>query len=372
MRCNLFSFKFGIFAFVGLLTLNSYAQQDPDLDALKVADQMPATVEQPSNWRLFVEAGAGVNRARLGGASQHFQRLSLDLRNGVALGYNPTDYFRTSALRSVVSVDPASLKENRQGSIMLRAQKLWNGGSLTALYSPKLADERNSSSFSPDVAATNDQNRWLLALSQQVMDGITPQVLLYKSEKQPVQFGLNLTALLNDSTVVFAEWSGGRSQSSLTQSMRQIGLNYPDDSAFRNHSATGLTYTTSNKISLTAELQYNGGGMDQEKWNNLGQTSLQSYGIYRRFLQGVQETPAKRSVFVYASWQDALINHLDLAAMSRYDLADSSRMSWLEARYHLKHTEFALQWQRNSGTVLSNYGAAPQMQSWQLLARYYF
>ncbi|MES2040849.1 MAG: hypothetical protein V4495_23790 [Pseudomonadota bacterium] len=430
MRCNPFSFKSGVFAFMGLLVLNAYAQQDPDLDALKVADQMPATVEQPSNWRLFVEAGAGVNRARLGGASQHFQRLSLDLqydnsfapgwravlsdrldinwppqltgqqhgintlkeaylswqvqtdqildlgrinaRNGVALGYNPTDYFRTSALRSVVSVDPASLKENRQGSIMLRGQKLWSGGSLTALYSPKLADERNESSFSPDVAATNDQNRWLLALSQQVIDGITPQVLLYKSEKQPVQFGLNLTALLNDSTVVFVEWSGGRSQSNLTQSMRQIGLNYPDDSAFRNHSATGLTYTTSNKISVTAELQYNGGGMDQEKWNNLGQVSLQSYGIYRRFLQGIQEAPAKRSVFVYASWQDALINHLDLAAMSRYDLADSSRMSWLEARYHLKHTEFALQWQRNSGTTLSNYGAAPQMQSWQLLARYYF
>ncbi|MFZ6775746.1 hypothetical protein ACO0LD_02860 [Undibacterium sp. Ji83W] len=430
MRCKPFPFKSGVFAFMALLALNAYAQQDPDLDALKVADQMPATVEQPSNWRLFVEAGTGVNRARLGGASQHFQRLSLDLqydnsfapgwravlsdrldvnwppqlagqqhgintlkeaylswqvqtdqildlgrinaRNGVALGYNPTDYFRTSALRSVVSVDPASLKENRQGSIMLRGQKLWSGGSLTALYSPKLADVRNASSFNPDVAATNDQNRWLLALSQQVIDGITPQVLLYKAEKQPVQFGLNLTALLNDSTVMFAEWSGGRSQSNLSQAMRQIGITYPDDSAFRNHSATGLTYTTGNKISLTAELQYNGGGMDQEKWNNLGQTSLQSYVIYRRFLQGVQEAPAKRSVFVYASWQDALINHLDLAAMSRHDLADSSRMSWLEARYHVKHSEFALQWQRNSGTALSNYGAAPQMQSWQLLARYYF
>ena len=154
--------------------------------------------------------------------------------------------------------------------------------------------------------------------------------------------------------------------------MRQAGVNYPDDGAFRNHSASGLTYTTSNKISVTAEFEYNGGGMDQEKWNSLGQTSLPAYGIYRRYLQNVQETPAKRSIFVYASWQDALINHLDLAAMSRYDIADASRMSWLEARYHLKHTEFALQWQRNSGKNLSNYGAAPQMQSWQLLARYYF
>ncbi len=430
MRCKSFPSRLGVCAFAGLLSLNCQAQQDPDLDALKVADQMPATVEQPSNWRVFIEAGVGANRARSGGISQQVQRLSLDLqydnsfapgwravlsdrldvnwppqaaglphdintikeaylswqvqadqlldlgrinaRNGVALGYNPTDYFRTSALRSVVSVDPASLKENRQGSIMLRGQKLWNGGSLTALYSPKLADQRNYSSFNPDVAATNAENRWLLALSQQVMDGITPQVLLYKAENQPVQIGLNLTALLNDSTVVFAEWSGGRSQSSFVQAMRQAGVNYPDDGAFRNHSASGLTYTTSNKISVTAEFEYNGGGMDQEKWYSLGQASLPAYGIYRRYLQNVQETPAKRSIFVYASWQDALINHLDLAAMSRYDIADASRMSWLEARYHLKHKEFALQWQRNSGKNLSNYGAAPQMQSWQLLARYYF
>ncbi len=404
-------------------------QQDADLDALKVADQMPNAVEQPSNWRTFFEAGAGANRLRKDGSTQQFQRLSLDLqydssfapgwravlsdrldiswpaqnpgqnsintfkeaylswqsqsdqlldfgrinvRNGVALGYNPTDYFRTSALRSVVSVDPASLKENRLGSVMLRAQKLWSGGSITALYSPKLSEQANLSGFNPDIGATNDQNRWLLTVSQRLADGITPQALLFKSEHAPVQLGLNLTALLNDATVVFAEWSGGRSPSLLAQSFGQLGLPYRDDRAFRNHSSTGLTYTTSNKISVTAELEYNGGGLDQETWNSLGQASLQSYGIYRRFLQGAQESPAKRSVFVYASWQDVMINPIDLSAMSRVEMADSSRMSWLEARYHLSHAEFALQWQRNSGTALSNYGAAPQMQSWQLLARYYF
>lgn len=412
-----------------LLSNQIQAQQDPDLSALKVADQMPNAVEQPSNWRTFVEAGAGANRLRRDGGTQQTQRLSWDVqydnsfapgwravfsdrldvnwpaqipgqnsintlkeaylswqtnsdglidmgrinvRNGVALGYNPTDYFRTSALRSIVSVDPASLKENRQGSIMLRAQKLWTGGSATVLFSPKLNDYSNQASFSPDVGATNNENRWLLTVSQQLSEGISPQMLLYKASYSPVQFGLNLTALLNDSTVVFTEWSGGRSPSLLAQSLQQQNIGYADDSAFRNHFATGLTYTTSNKISMTAELEYNGGGLDQEKWTALNQASLQTYGLYRRWLQSVQESPDKRSVFLYASWQDAIINHLDLTAMSRYDLADSSRMSWLEARYHLNHTEFALQWQRNSGTTWSNYGAAPQMQSWQLLARYYF
>ncbi len=74
----------------------------------------------------------------------------------------------------------------------------------------------------------------------------------------------------------------------------------------------------------------------------------------------------------YGTWQDALINHLDLSAMERFDADDYSRLSWLEARYHMEHAEFALQWQRNSGPVVSDYGAAPQIQSWQAVVRYYF
>ena len=44
----------------------------------------------------------------------------INVRNGAALGYNPTDFFRSGALRSVVSIDPNSLRENRLGTVMLR------------------------------------------------------------------------------------------------------------------------------------------------------------------------------------------------------------------------------------------------------------
>jgi hypothetical protein len=416
-------------AAVGLLPLQSRAEDDPDLSALMVANQMPDAVEKASNWRIFSEAAAGGAVLRSNASTAQSQRLSFDVqydgtlapgwravlsdrldinwpaqipgqnnintikeaylswqvqndalldagrinvRNGVATGYNPTDFFRNGALRSVVSVDPSSLKENRQGSIMLRAQKLWDSGSVTALFSPKLAGQENNASFSPDVGATNNQNRWLVALSQKVAEGWTPQFLLFKSEQLPTQIGLNLTTLVNDATVAYVEWSGGRSPSLLAQAYQQQGLNYPDNNAFRNRTSAGLTYTTENKISLTAELEYNGGGLDQNKWDALKQGALPIYGLYRNYLQAAQEAPTKRAVFVYASWQDALINHLDLTVMSRFDAIDSSRMSWLEARYHLSHTEFAVQWQRNSGTHLSDYGAATQMQMWQVLARYYF
>ena len=428
MRYPLRLLTLGVMALCALLHPNAWAGDD-DLSALLVADQMNKAPEQPSNWRNFIEAGIGRSVLRSDGSNQNAQRLSFDLqydgsfapgwralfsdrldinwpaqsnaghnintlkeaylswqmhsdqlldigrinvRNGVATGYNPTDFFKQSALRSIVSVDPSSLKENRLGSVMLRGQKLWDGGSVTALFSPKLNAQPNNAGFNPDVGATNHENRWLLSFSQKLADGIAPQWLLFKSEKMPLQMGMNLTGLINDATVVFAEWSGGRSPSLLTQALQQQGLPVADDSASRHRGALGLTYTTSYKLSLTGEFEYNGGALDQQRWNQLRQGPLALYGIYRNALQLTQDAPTKRAAFAYASWQDALINHLDLSAMSRYDIADASRMWWLEARYHLSRSEYAVQWQRNSGSRLSDYGATPKTLSWQILARYYF
>ncbi|MEB0141020.1 MULTISPECIES: hypothetical protein [unclassified Undibacterium] len=416
---------------IALLCLSgaAMAQQDPDLDALLLADQMLAPVEQASNVRWFAEAAGGAATRRSDGSTTSNQRLSfalqydgnfapgwravlsdrldvnwpsliaqqpaintikeayvswqaqsdrlfdvgrINVRNGVALGYNPNDYFKTASLRSVVSSDPASLKENRQGSVMLRAQKLWSGGSSSLVFSPGLSRSPNAAQFNPDVGATNAENRWLLSVSQTITEGWQPQLLLYKNAGQAVQLGLNLTSLVDDATVLFVEWSGGQARSSMAQALLAQGRNVADDTRWRNRLASGATYTTTNKISLTAEFDYNGAALDDAQWNAAAHAPLGVYAAYRGYLQTVQEAPTKRAVFVYASWQDALINHLDISAMQRYDMADASRLQWLEARYHLKQVEFALQWQRNSGRALSNYGAALQSQNWAVLARYYF
>ncbi len=71
----------------------------------------------------------------------------INARFGVATGYNPTDYFRTNSLRSLVSVDPNSLKKNRQGAFMLRGPTLWADGALTAVLSPRLARQPDSTPF---------------------------------------------------------------------------------------------------------------------------------------------------------------------------------------------------------------------------------
>jgi hypothetical protein len=412
------------------LALPAHAQQDDeDASALMLANLAPAPVAQSSNWRNLVEAAAGASTPR-GGSSRDVQRLSVDIRydgrvasgwrlmfsdrldvnapaqslgnngintlkeaylswqagdnllfdfgrinvrNGLAQGYNPTDYFKAGSVRSIVSVDPQSMKENRQGSVMLRGQKLWRGGSLSAIYSPKIDSQPDHGAYSLDFGATNNVNRSLLIYSPSWSQTVSSQFLLFNQDHASPQIGFNLAGLLNDATVLNLEYSGGRGNSQFSQALAQQGIAHADDFGFYSRLVTGLTYTTANKMSFSFDVEYNGQGMNQSAWNNLRTTDVRRYGVYQNWVQSQQELPTQRAAFLYFNWQDAFMGHLDFSAMQRRDLTDNSRMIWLEARYHLlDHAEFALQWQRNQGEALSNYGVLPVKQNVLLVWRGYF
>jgi hypothetical protein len=291
----------------------------------------------------------------------------INVRNGVATGYNPTDYFREGAIRSLTSVDPVSLRANRMGTAALRGQFLWDDGSLAALVSPKVSDTPHDAVFHPDLAATNNRNRWLLALSQRITDDLTPQFLLYGPRAGEVRAGLNIASLVGDATVVFAEWSAGRTPSQLSQA-----LGTPGEYALRHQVATGLTYTTASKLSLTLEYDYNGAGLDRGAWGALRAGPNAAYGQYRRWAGVSQELPTKQRVFALATWQDVFIDRLDWSAMVRHTVEDRSRTFWTELRYRWTTTELALQWQSNHGDPTSDFGAASLHRSLQLSLRQFF
>lgn len=411
---------------VPLAPLAHAQEQDQDAAALALTGSAPPVAESARNWRLFVEGGAGravIRNASLREAPHSTQRLSLDLQvdaplapglrgvlanrldvdwqglaqrneintlkeaylswqprndvivdlgrvnqySGVAIGYNPTDFFRNGAVRSVVSVDPASIKKNRQGSVMLRGQVLWEGASLAALYSPGVGAAPSSAPFSANWGATNPRDRAMLVFSKHLGADFNPQWLLYKEQGAAPQFGVNLTRLLNDATVAYVEWSGGRTSSLLSKTS-----GWKEEEKFRHRVSTGLTYTTSNKLSMTLEYEYSGVGLDRDAWTTLPQVSLPAYVRYREVAQSMQEMPTRRATLFYATWQDMLVTRLDAAVMVRRNGTDQSRLSWAELRYRWPRDELALQWQGGSGTVLTEYGAAPVRKAWQLLYLHFF
>jgi hypothetical protein len=290
-------------------------------------------------------------------------------RQGVAYGYNPTDFFRTNAIRSIVSVDPNSLRDNRLGTVMLRGQQLWDSGALSVVYAPRLTEHASAAPLDPDIGATNARGRWLLSFSQQLTSGWTPQWLAFGGAGQSPQLGVNLTALLGQSMVAYAEVSGGRSSSLWSQA-----LNLPQTASWRSRAATGLTYSTTSKLSFTLEYEYNGAGLGTIAWDRARRAdprNLQRYGRYREYALAQQDTATRSNLFLYATWQDLIVRHLDLSAFLRQDLADYSRLPYLELRRHWTALDLAVRWQDAWGDGTSDYGASPQRQTWQFVIDYY-
>ena len=104
----------------------------------------------------------------------------INSKSGVALGYNPTDYFRTRAVVEPLSADPTVLREDRLGTLMVQAQHLWQNGSLTAAYVPKLYapspiySNTDLPSFDPMLDRTNAHNRFLLKGSMYLSSDFSP------------------------------------------------------------------------------------------------------------------------------------------------------------------------------------------------------
>lgn len=392
-----------------------------DESALVIADSTPTTSRRTRDWRAFFDAM--LETSDLGnGEIRRSQRLSFDLfysgaiapgwqatfadrvdatwhdstgdsvntlkevflnwrpypnllfdggrvnvHYGVALGYNPTDFFRRGAVRSVVSPAPASLRENRLGTVMLRAQYLWDEGAVNAIVAPKLADQPSDRSFSADWGATNSKHRWMVAVSKRLPGNLNPQFLIFGEEQSKPQFGLNLSALLNNATVAYVEWSGGR-QSSLASE----ALDVADDVAFRSRLAYGLTYTTRHKLSITLEHEYNGSGLAQSEEVALRTGAPDRYLQYLQFAFSVQDLPTKEAAYGMVSWQDVLIPRFNLSFVARRDLVGDGRLSWSEASYRWNRVDLALRYQRDRGVIGAESGLGQVRQAWQLGANYFF
>ena len=393
-----------------------------ELDALSLADKAPEeTKAQAQDWRIFVEGAAGRNEVSHAAARVNTQRLSIDLRfdarlapglravlsdrvdlahsngvppaenvntlreaylswapsdhqvidlgrvnvrNGAAMGFNPTDWFKENALRSVVTPDPAVLRENRQGTVVLQGQQLWGSGALTATFSPELAREPDPDAFALDAGATNPSNRWLLAGSYKFSDAVNPQLLLYGGADTSTQLGLNVSALAGDAVVVFGEFSAGKGRSVVAQA---LGL--AEAKSQQQRAAVGLTYTTGFNLSFTAEAQYNSAAPDRSQWDALDPVAR--LGVLTT-ADALQDLPVRRAWFFHATWKDLFLRRLDLSAFVRLDSETDSRDQWLEARYHWDHADLSLQWQGFSGDTGSVFGSIPRRRAVEMALRYYF
>lgn len=290
----------------------------------------------------------------------------INLRYGPAYGYNPTDFFRDGSLRTLTTVNPFALRENRLGTFMLRGQQLWSGGSLSVAYSPKLASAANSDGLSLDWGATNHRNRAVVALGTQLSQNVNSQLLAYKEQGLSTTVGANLTALLSDGAVAHMEWTRGKEPDLLSRA-----LGTPSQSATRNRFAGGVTYTTLGKLSFTAEYQYNGFALGQSDWQALSATPLAQLGYLRESLRLLELAP-RQAYLLYVTQKSLGLKNLDFTAFLRINAEDHSRLAWAELRHHWPSFDLTLQAQQYMGKPSTEFGLSPQRRVVQVLGTYYF
>jgi len=372
---------------------------DVDLDALTLKAE-PAATTPASPHRITLEAAVGTAWRRDDGHDD-LHRLSADwryqdrlapgwqatasvrldeddqsalvefgrinLRQGPAYGYNPTDFFRDHALRAVTTADPPALRENRLGTVMLRGQARWSGLTLSAAIAPKLADDPSDQGFNLDLGATNSRTRALLSLGASVSDRVDLRAHLYQEDRQDATVGASLSALLADAWVGHVEWSHGREVPLLDQitgaGSAPVG---------RNRLAAGVTWTTPFDLALTAEWHYNGFAVDETGAAALRVAGTAAQAAYYGLAQQAQDIASRQGALLYAVQRNLLVRNLDLTAMVKFNAVDDSRLTWLELRYHFDQLDLALQAQQHSGREASEFGILPWRRTLGLLAAYRF
>ena len=330
------------------------------------------------------------------GAYLDFGRINL--KSGVALGYNPTDFFRTRAVVEPLSADPTVLREDRLGTLMVQAQHLWQNGSLTAVYAPKLYapspiySNTDLPSFDPMLDRTNAHNRFLLKGSMNLSSDFSPEALLYEENGQ-TRVGTNLALEFGQKIVGYVEWSGGRRASLGEEAVdygRETGTLPPGartlpptgtSERFQNELAVGASYTTENRITFNLEYHLDQASFSAADWRNwfaLGRGRSAASPIVaelwyvRGYAQDQQDPISRHSLFLRADWVDSLVPNLELTGFVNEDLYDGSGLFQLTADYYLSdHWTVGGLVSTNFGKTHSDFGSLPQAASFLIkVARY--
>jgi len=323
----------------------------------------------------------------------------VNLKSGVALGFNPTDFFKTRSVVEPLSADPSVQREDRLGALMVRAQRVWQGGSITIAYAPGLYrptpiySDLDLPSLNPVFDRTNAADRWLIKTSITVHDDFSPEFLVYH-EGDRTQFGVNLTQSLGNKIVAYAEWAGGDAPSLIDDALsygRETGTIpqaapsvLPDDPrrSFMNRLSAGLSYTTQSMITFNLEYHYDQTGFSQADWGDWFQRgqALARYGpataqlwYIREYAQDQGEILSQQSAFLRFDRTDAFVHNLELSGFVNVDLYDGSGLTQLSADYYLSNTfTIGVLGNASFGDRRTDFGSLPGAASILIkLARYF-
>jgi hypothetical protein len=305
----------------------------------------------------------------------------INLKNGIALGFNPTDFFKTRTAVAQASADPSALRGDRLGTLMARAQTIWDGGSATFAYAPKLHSPRPLDGpapgwIDPSLDQTNTADRFMFALNLEIEE-FSPQALVYH-ESGRTKVGLNISHPIGNSIIAYAEWAGGSDANLIADAIafgQATGTVPPfapvlpptsTSRAFRSDLAVGASWTSAAKFTLNLEYHFHQAGFSGADWRNWFDTAAADppasplLWYIRGYASDQQQPMSRHQIFWRADWSEALVRNLDLSGIGFVNLTDGSGMVQLAANYDLSDRwSFGLYAGGTFGGRRSEWGSLP-------------
>lgn len=296
-------------------------------------------------------------RYDMGNVNLEFGRINI--RHGVATGYNPVDFFSTQNTEQRSNLDPTSARQNRLGVLALRGTYLWESGAASLTFAPKISGGgevfHDKEIYGLHLSATNPENRVLLNINYTMNNGFAPEAFVFYDDGD-VFYGLAGSVPLGDKWLLFGEWSGGPKRSLVDASLLKFrnagqlmpalvaGFGPDQGKQTQNKLALGFSYTSASNINTTVEYHYNQAGMDNNDFDRFfalaransanPATSGQLAGIALDAALNMQPL-SKHSLFVRSNFGDILPD-LDVTLMANVSLVDYSASLQAQVNYDLR------------------------------------
>jgi len=310
----------------------------------------------------------------------------VNLRNGVALGYNPTDFFRANTVVDNTTRDPVSLRESRLGTYMLDLQRIGESGSVQAVVAPRVVTNTKGLDDQPSAglaaSRTNASNRFLLRFVRDFGVDLSPEFLLFKESGRDPKIGASITRALGQQATWYAEWTAGKRERPIDAAVRfgaatgdlpqsSLRLLSGEDRRMAHELVLGGSWANASNLSVNLEFHFNQNGLSRNEWKDMfdsrvaGQLVPASLVRYARDYASVfQEPLARRSVFTRAQWEDIWVRGLSVVALGNFNVDDRSTLFQLSLDYRLDASQrIRATWQTNVGRGASQYGSLPIRQA---------